>query len=246
ASPVLQTGYAETLGLLWLVLAIYFVMKQRYWVAVPFMALLAYTRPGMIAIALMLAGVWLVRFIKARRGEDGFPLSEKLTLINVTLIAGLLGFAWAATAWWVTGQPDAYFATELAWRSWIGGDGKLTLLQPWFFMANFYFGTYGFIVLLGLVGFAAWLLFSKSIKKLGNEMRLWVASYFIYLLLVFLPQSSTFRILLPAFPLAAALAWRTKDTSKIQKGVIIAAGIMLQMVWLNICWYYEAPDYSPP
>jgi len=246
ASPVLQTGYAETLGLLWLVIAIYFLVKHRYWLAVPFMALLSVTRPGMIALALMLGCMWLVRFIKARNGKEAFQLREQVSLAAVTVIAGILGFAWAAIAAVATGRLDAYFATELAWRAWTGNGGELRLLEPWFFMAQFYFGNFGWIVLLGLIGFAAWLMFSDSVTRLGNEMRLWVGSYFVYLLLVFLPQSSTFRLLLPAFPLAAALAWRTHKTSRVQKGVIIAGGILLQMVWLYICWYYASPDYTPP
>lgn len=246
ASPVLQTGYAETLGLLWLVIAIYFLMQHRYWMAVPFMALLSVTRPGMIAFALMLGCMWLVRYFKARNGKEAFELREQVSLAAVTFIAGVLGFAWAGIAALATGRPDAYFATELAWRAWTGNGGELKLLEPWFFMAQFYFGNFGWVVLLGLIGFAAWLMFTDSVKRLGNEMRLWVSSYFLYLLLVFLPQSSTFRLLLPAFPLAAALAWKTHNTSKVQKGVIIAAGIFLQMVWLYICWYYASPDYTPP
>lgn len=246
ASPVLQTGYAETLGLLWLVIAIYFLIQHRYWMAVPFMALLSVTRPGMIAFAMMLGLMWLVRFYKVRQKSEPFPLKEQISLAVVTMLAGLLGFAWAGIAWLATGRADAYFVTELAWRAWTGNGGHLRLIEPWFFMAEFYFGRFGWIVLFGLIGFAAWLMFADSVKKLGNEMRLWVASYFVYLLLVFLPQSSTFRLLLPAFPLAAALAYRTRNTSHVQKGVLIAGGIFLQMVWLYICWYYASPDYTPP
>lgn len=246
ASPILQTGYAEPLGMVWLVIVIYLLMKRSYWATLPFMALLAFTRPGMIALALMLAGMWLVRFVKSRRKTEPFPLREMISLAFITAAAAFLGFAWAITAWIVTGRQDAYFATELAWRLWINGGTQLKLLEPWFKMAVFYFGNYGWIVLFGLVGFAAWLMFTPSVKRLGNEMRLWVASYFVYLLLVFLPQSSTFRILLPAFPLAAALAWRTKETSRLQKVVIIASGVLLQMIWLSICWYYASPDYTPP
>lgn len=246
ASPVLQTGYAETLGLLWLVLAIYWLIQHRYWASLPFMALLAFTRPGMIAFALMLGGMWLVRVVKAWRKQVEFPIKDQIQLIAVAAVAAVLGFAWSLVAWLVTGRADAYFATELAWRSWIGSGGKLTLLEPWFFMANYYFGVYGYIVLFGVFGFAAWLMFSKSVRQLGNEMRLWVASYFIYLFLVFLPQSSTFRILLPAFPLAVALAWRTEHSSRRLKVILIAAGIVMQMIWLNLCWYYESPDYTPP
>ena len=47
---------------------------------------------------------------------------------------------------------------------------------------------------------------SRTCKRLGVEMRLWSASYLVYLLLVFFPQSSIFRLLVPLSPLWGAVA----------------------------------------
>jgi hypothetical protein len=41
---------------------------------------------------------------------------------------------------------------------------------------------------------AAVLLFEPHVRRLGVEIRLWSASYVLYLLLVFFPQSSIFRL----------------------------------------------------
>ena len=44
-------------------------------------------------------------------------------------------------------------------------------------------------------------MFTPAVKRLGVDLRFWVASYALYLLAVFFPQSSTFRLLMPMFPL---------------------------------------------
>ena len=43
-------------------------------------------------------------------------------------------------------------------------------------------------------------------KRLGADLRLWSASYLLYLLAVFFPQSSVFRLLVPLSPLWGAAA----------------------------------------
>jgi hypothetical protein len=48
--------------------------------------------------------------------------------------------------------------------------------------------------------------FEPHVRRLGPEMRLWSASYVLYLLVVFFPQSSIFRLLLPLAPLYGAIA----------------------------------------
>lgn len=246
ASPVLQTGYAETLALVWLAAALYFLMQHRYLASAPFLALLSITRPGMIAFAMSLAGMWLVRFVKARRGTLPFERWERWQLASLTVFSGFLGFAWALIAWAGTGRADAYFATELAWRSWLPGSGKLNLVSPWFYEGQFFFGKLGWLVVLAIFAYATWLMFSDSVKRLGNELRLWLAAYFLYLILVFNPQSSTFRILLPAFPLALALAYKTRNWHWLAKTGVVVIEILLMMLWLAICWVYQAPDFTPP
>ena len=50
------------------------------------------------------------------------------------------------------------------------------------------------------------LLFSPAVRRLGVDLRFWLAAYALYLLAVFFPQSSTFRLLMPLFPLLGVLA----------------------------------------
>ncbi|MEO0048917.1 MAG: hypothetical protein RL556_249, partial [Actinomycetota bacterium] len=177
---------------------------------------------------------------------DAFGRREQIKVAAVAAIAAALGYLWPTVAWCATGIHDAYFLSEMAWRSWLGTGYNLVLVQPWFFSAQQYFGGLGWLAVLLVWSYGIWLLFTPSVRALGYELRLWVASYFLYLILVFYPQSSTFRILLPVFPLAAAFANRTKDLSRLAKSVLVVTAVILQMIWLSVTWFYASPDYTPP
>lgn len=246
ASPVLQTGYAETLGLVFLSGGLYFLIQHRYLASLPFLMGLSITRPGMVAFALSLAGMWLVRFIKSKRGTDEFPTPERFKLALLTAASTLLGFAWPLFAWWYTGRADAYTATELAWRT-ADPNAEIAPFMPWVQMAVHLLGPiFGVLGLTVFVGGMVWLLTLPSMKHLGNELRLWVASYLLYLLLVFNPQSSTFRILLPAFPLLGVLALKTVGWNRWIKALVLVVLALLQCVWLLLCWVHMPPDITPP
>ncbi len=247
AAPVLQTGYAETLGLLLLALAIFQLMHHRYLAALPFLVLLSITRPGMVAFAMMLGGMWLVRYYKFKRGQVDFPVLERVKLAGLTVVSGLLGFSWYLFAGWYTGRPDAYLATELAWRFGYTQKQQLVPVEGWFIATSYQFGpVLGPVLVVLAVGAAVQMMFSEPIKALGSELRLWLAGYLFYLLLVFFPQSSTLRILLPAFPIFGALAVLISNRSRGIKTAVVVALVIGQLVWLDICWLYASPDFTPP
>jgi hypothetical protein len=252
AAPILQTGYAETLGFLFLAGGLYFLMQHRYLASVPFLIGLSLTRPGMVSFALSLAGMWAVRAVKAHRakttGEPGhdFPTAERWKLATLTITAGVLGLLWPIIAWLATGRVDAYTATELAWRS-HNPHAQLQLMDGWVGLFTAMYGpVLGSLALALLAAGVVWLMFTPTVKLLGNDLRLWIGSYFFYLLLVFNPQSSTFRILMPAFPLAAALALKSKDWPKWLKASMVGVLILSQFAWLAICWVYVETDFTPP
>jgi hypothetical protein len=246
SSPVLQTGYAETLGLLLLAIALYYLIQHRYFMALPALIGLSITRPGMVSFALMLALMWVLRWWRDKKGIDEFRMPERWKLAILTGLSGVLGLAWPLIAWVATGRQDAYTQTELAWRSgdpqrqlvWFGGFADLGAALWGSFWAPV------FVVLV--LAIAAWLLFTKSAKALGSELRLWTGAYLLYIFAFFYPQSSTFRILMPAFPLVAAFALRTATLSRLAKWFILVGLTVLQMVWLAVCWVYVSPDFTPP
>ena len=212
-AALFQVGYAESLFLLLLFLALWCVQRRRWtwlYLVVPVMG---FTRPGVLAFALFLALYGIHRFW--RRRVDPLPVRDIVHIVALGLLSTIVGFAWQQIAAVVTGDPGAYLATELAWRRNFLGDAGMHFSpgQGSVEAASFWFGRWGLGASTGpvalavlIVGIAAVLLFVPQVKRLGVEVRLWSASYLIYLLLVFFPQSSVFRLLVPISPLWGAFA----------------------------------------
>lgn len=248
ASPILQTGYAESLGLLLIALGILAWLEDRYLVAAIWLTALAFVRPGLAAFALAFAVVWIVRFITARMGGRAFGLVEALKLASLSIWSLILNFAWPMVAAQATGRVDAYVATELAWRAGYPFDGGgLMPILPWFSSAEYFIGGwFGVALVLVAITSAVLVFFIPEVKALGFELNAVVGSYFVYLLMFFFPQSSIVRILMPTFVLFGAVAQFWVRWPKPARYVGLVVLVLLQFGWLMTCWRYEAPDFSPP
>src|SRR5206468_2615740 len=108
-----------------------------------------------------------------------------------------------------TGVPDAYVATESAWRALWMPDPSFAPFTAWGFAANFWAQrlvgsgpapVVAALLLVVVVGGFVVLLLTPAVRRLGTLNRLWLASYAPYLLAVFFPQSSVFRLLMPMAP----------------------------------------------
>lgn len=247
ASPILQVGYAESLWLFLIALALYLFIQRRDLALMITLAVLSVTRPGLLAFALMFALLFAHRLWRQVKHGEQFALRERLRLFALTAFAGILGFAWLLIAAVTTGRFDAYLATELAWRAGYTDSSHLLPFSGWFASAAFHIGAgLGEITVLGLVAFAIWALNTKSIKALGLELRAFTAAYLVYLFAVFFPQSSTPRLLFGAFGLLAALAVASTTWPRMARWGLLAISLLGQVLWLLVCWKYTAPDFTPP
>jgi hypothetical protein len=239
ASPILQTGYAESLSLFLFASALYCYLTKRWiWLAVT-LAALSITRPGLIAFALFFGGMLIYKFVK----EKKFSWLD----FGFAALSTVLGFAWLVIAWFVTGRSDAYLRTELAWRAGYTDAKSLVPFAGWFESGSFYLGeVLGPIFVTSLMLAFAAAMFLPSVRALGIELRLWVAAYVIYLFAVFFPQTSTPRILFPAFPLLVAFGIATNRFGWLGKSLVIGLSLLGQVGWLLVCWKYTAPDFTPP
>lgn len=246
-SPILQVSYAESMHLLLLAAALYLLLQRRYWMLVPVIAVMSLTRPSGLAFALTLALHVGYRFWK-ERGE--FPVRERVASIVAALFSGVMGLAWLGIAWALTGSLTAYTDTELAWRSAYIGYQELIPFTPWVHAAGFWAPWFGvsvpvLLILLGigvLLFFGAFL-FSPAARRIGIDLRFWIVSYSLYLLAVFLPQSSTFRLLVPLFPALGVLA---QPKSIVFRVLLVAGFIAGQYVWIDIGWWVDGYDWTPP
>jgi hypothetical protein len=161
----------------------------------------------------------------------------------LTAVAGVSALAWPAAAWAATGDFQAYTKTETAWR---GHD--LVPFKPWFDAGVDLFGPvlgllapFVFVALFGLM------LFLPPVVRLGVELRLWCACYMGYLVAFLHPQTSTFRMLLPLFPLALGAVLLSR--SRAYRGTVVTMFLLLQIVWIVWLWAWaQLPgggDYPP-
>jgi hypothetical protein len=241
-SPILQFGYAEALGYLLLATALLLLVDRRYGWLFPVIAVWSFTRPGALAFALTLGLHWLWRWW--RRRDDPFPMPERVLAASVTAFAVLLGFAWLLVAGASTGDLRAYTDTELAWRAAYIGYGELVPFTAWFQSGGWWLGQpLGTIAVIALVVAFALALLTPAVRRLGIEIRLWSVSYALYLLAVFFPQSSVFRIASPLFPLLGALA---VPRARWYRWALVVVFLALQVGWLLLCWGIDGRDWTPP
>jgi hypothetical protein len=241
-SPILQVSYAESMHAFLLTLALYLLLKREYWMLLPVVVVMSLTRPSGLAFALALGLHVLHRWMT--READPFPRREIVASVVGVAVSIVSGFAWLLIAAAVTGSLTAYLDTELAWRApYIGYQGLLPL-TPWILGANFWLpGGLGIVLLVVLVGGFVALMFSPWVKRLGPDLRFWAASYSLYLLAVFFPQSSTVRLFLPVFPLWGAFA---VPRSRVFRVSLVALCIAGQFAWVYVCWWVDGYDWTPP
>lgn len=249
-SAVLQVPYAEPLSLLLLAAALLLVVRRQYLWAIPVVFLLCLSRPVGVPFAAMV-GLLLVFRAAAhirkgrQRGADeaAHSLRDLAALTGLTAVAGVSALAWPAAAWAATGDPQAYTKTETVWR---GQD--LVPFQPWFDTGVELFGpVLGLLAPVVFVALFIAMLFLPPVVRLGVELRLWCACYMGYLLMFLHPQTSTFRMLLPLFPLALGAAFLSR--SRAYRGTVVVMFLLLQMVWIVWLWAWaQLPgggDYPP-
>ncbi len=235
-AALFQVGYAEALFLLLLFTGLWLVFTRRYGWLYPVLLLVAFTRPGALAFALFLGLHAIVRWVR-RRQERLRPL-EVVHIVANGLLGAAAGLAWPVIAAVVTGRSDAYLATELSWhRGWLAHDEQsFTPFRGFWDAAGFWFGQWGLGAAAGAVALvalvvaaAAMLLFGPRVRRLGADIRLWSASYLLYLFAVFFPQSSVFRLLVPLSPLWGAAA---VPRSRVWRLAVLAACLLGQWWWI--------------
>jgi len=249
-SAVLQVPYAEPLSLMLLAWSLLLVVRRQYLWAIPSVVLLGLSRPVGVPFAATVGLLLVFRAVaytrngrQDSRGAAARSLRDLAGLAGLTAAAGVSALAWPALAWAATGDPQAYTRTETVWRH-----QDLVPFKPWFDTGVELFGpVLGLLAPLVFTALFAVMLFLPPVKQLGTELRLWCACYMGYLLAFLYPQTNTFRMLLPLFPLALGAVFLSR--SRAYRGTVVVMFVLLQIVWIVWLWAW-APlpgggDYPP-
>ncbi len=242
-SAILQVPYAEPLTILLLGAALLLVIRRQYLWAMPVVLLLCLSRPVGLPFAAMVGLLFITRLVQRRRGTESHSRGQLAGLAGLTAFSGVASLIWPVVAWAATGDIAAYTKTETVWR---GRD--LVPFKPWFDTGIQLFGpVLGVLAPFAFAGLFAIILFLPPVVRLGVELRLWCACYMGYLLLFLHPQTSTFRMLLPLFPLALSAALLSR--SRAYRGTVLTMFVLLQIVWIVWLWAWaQLPgggDYPP-
>jgi hypothetical protein len=233
SAPALQIAYSESLALLLLALACWWLLNRDYLLCAVAVVALALTRPIVAPFALVVLTHLVVRW--QRRRADPFPTTERLQVVGLGLLAALASLIWPVLVGVAVGSSDAYERTQGAWRS--GGViqpfhqsmGIVHLLWgergPWYLLA----GAAAYVVLL----------LSPWGRRVGAELVTWCLAYPFYLLAVTEPWTSTFRYLLMLFPLCAVVA------GLLRSRWLVAAAALLGLVW-QVHWIDDLLLFVPP
>ena len=243
-APVLQVPYAESLNLVFLAGALLCLVQGRYGLLVPVAALACLSRPVGVPLGAAAGLWWFACWVRSSRQSGmGTAFVRHLGQLVSALVVCACALVWPAIAWWATGRVDAYTATETAWRG-----THLAPIQPWLSQGYLYFGYAAPVLLTVLIlGFIALCLSPLSRRVLAAPLNLWCLSYFAYLILFLNPQSSTFRLLLPLFPLVIVVAAASR--SRAYRWALLVAGACAQWGWVGWLWHWKqlpgGGDYPP-
>lgn len=232
---LLQVAYAESTFLLLLFGALLALVRRRYWLVAPLGLIAAFTKPGVLALAVALAVHLVVRWVQERRAV---PVRDTVAIVVSGLVVAAAGLAWPVIASAVTGRPNAYLDTELSW--WVGFVGRqhFAPLTPWFTMAGTWLGPLGIVLVVAVLAGAVWFWWRRDVRALGVDVWAFTASYGLYLVAVFLPQQSLPRLLMPMAPLLGSDVFvRTRRRAV----TWLVVGVCLQPVAIVLLWFLGYP-----
>ncbi|KTR39117.1 hypothetical protein NS263_11415 [Curtobacterium oceanosedimentum] len=245
-SFLLQVGYAESTFLALTFGALLALERRRYGLLTVLGVVAAFTRPGALALPLLLGVVALVRWVRARRAAagtgvrslDAFPVAERVRVVVAGVVMAAAGLAWPVVAAHVTGRPDAYLETEMSW--WVNFIGRVefTPMTPWFLIAGRWLGVGGvLIVVFLLVAYPVWLL-RRSTRALGSTTVLYSAAYALYIFAVSLPMASTPRLLMPLAPLFGSPELVARPW---MRWTFVSCALLGQPVLVAVLWLLGPP-----
>ena len=244
AAVTLQVGYSESVAMLLILVALWCLREQRYVALLVTGLVLAFTRPIVLPLALVVGAHWVARW--RRRRDEPFPRGEA---IGVAVVGGVIAASfifWPIVVGVATGRSDAFFATQNAWARFQRAPG--THGWPSWLAVLVGGADVGFALLIALVVVVFGLLIARPAARLwGRELRTWAWAYPLYLLGSTRPTPSIIR-----YAMLAIVPWwpfpevgRAIVGTRQRLGIALlvgALGLLSQYVWVR--WFFAVTPHS--
>ncbi|MEO7060038.1 MAG: hypothetical protein ABI083_09980 [Lapillicoccus sp.] len=198
SAPILQATYTESLAILLVAVLLTLLRARRYWWVAGVLVLLALSRNVVAAMAPVILAHLVVRWHQ----EPDLSRRTKGGLLALAAFSGALTALWPGIIGVVTGVPNAYTQTLVAWR--VSSDLQL---DSWWNYLLLAYGWIGAIAGIAAAGVFGWFMLTHRTWRWGPEIWGWAGAYPAYQLLVTNPGSSRLRYAILAFPFTLLIAW---------------------------------------
>lgn len=226
ASPVLQMTYAESYGLLVLVLFLIMIDRERWLLAALALLVAGVTRPLALPAAAVVVVAIGVRVLQARPRPVGRGEALRMLAVLAAVVASVV--AWPLWAAHRTGLDVAYTATEAAWHH----GHSLKPFEALFHAARVALGPItGPLLVVAVGALYAALLLSPLATRLGPSMRTWCLSYAAFIAAAGGYVTSQIRFLLPLVPLGAVLVG---SAARRQPPVRVSVCLLIVLMTLSL------------
>lgn len=250
SAPLFTVAYSEPAALVLLLLALSAMLGHRYFLALLWVVLLAFTRPIAVPFALVFAAHATMRW--RNRRHEPFRRTELLTLASGVLLCLASPFVWNAVSSQMFGaSPTVQEAADDT------GVARASSM-----LSTFEFGWIGGLARMSGAGFA--LLFLAMVAatltltdraarrlRLPLELRVWGAAYVVFVIVVTPATPGLLRYLLLAAPALVAahvlpLTWKKRWWGGLMVAVITVAALYSQWLWIRYLYIVDpAPALLP-
>ncbi len=198
SAPILQATYTESLALLLVAVLLTQLRARHYWWVAGLLVVLALSRNVVAAMAPVIIAHLVVRWHQ----EQDLSRRTKGALIALAAFSGALFALWPGVIALVTGVPNAYSQTLVAWRV-----SSAIQLRSWWDYLLLAYGWIGAVAGVLALGVFAWFMLTHRTWRWGPEIWGWAGAYPAYQLLVTNPGFSRLRYAILAFPFTLLIAW---------------------------------------
>lgn len=235
AAPVLQAGYADSLALALVVLALLLLTRRHHLVAILPVLALGFTRPVALPFAVVVA---LHAWRRHRDSDDAPDRRAWWGMAALTAASVAAGFAWPVVTAVAAGRWDAYLRIQEHWRH---GDPVAPVLA-WFSFAESELGWTGIVLVALAIALGVAAIAVPSARRLGPDLRAWTGAYLLWLLGAVQPHSSTIRQLILALGIPVLLV----GDSRLRLVLAAAASFAAQVWWVMVLWRVGIAPAWPP